>query len=247
MPVSAGALLIGIVLIMFAGFTQGLTSFGFALISVPVLSGFIPLKVVVPVVVILSLFSNLAILWEAKKDVQLRKIRILILSSLAGAPFGTYILRVMEAQTLKIWIGILIICFAILLIKGASFHVRNEKWAFVPVGLTSGLLNGSISLSGPPVALFLSNQGVDKAVFRANLTAYGIILNISTVLTFWISGLLNEEVVRYTGWFLPAMFAGVYGGVRTMKRVSEKSFKRMTLYLLIVSGGWTLLAGLNLV
>ena len=41
---------------------QGLTSFGFALVSVPVLSLLLPVKDVVPLVVLLSLGTNLIVL-----------------------------------------------------------------------------------------------------------------------------------------------------------------------------------------
>jgi uncharacterized protein len=237
-------ILLGMLIITIAGFTQGLTSFGFALLSMPILSSFIPLKVVIPIIVILSLFSNIAILFDCKKHIRMKQIWILILSSLVAAPFGALILRVANASYIKMFIGPFIVLFAVLLLSGVSFRVRNEKLAFVPVGLTSGLLNGSISLSGPPVALFLTNQGVEKHVFRANITAYALILNLITILTYGYTGMLNAEVVRYTVWFLPAMFGGVYLGSKALRFMSEKVFKKITLYLLIISGAWTLLTGL---
>lgn len=238
---------LGIVIILFAGFTQGLTSFGFALISMPFLSKFIPLQVVVPIIVILSLISNVAVLYDSRKDVDLRKLWVLIFSSIAAAPFGAYILLVVDANALKICIGILIILFAFLLLNGISFPVRKEKLAYIPVGAASGLLNGSISLSGPPVALFLSNQGADKRTFRANITAYALILNIITVATFWYAGIVVDEVVRYSAWFVPAMFVGVHLGIRTLKYLSETLFRKAALYLIILSGIWTIVTGLKLV
>lgn len=238
-------LTIGIAIIVFAGFTQGLTSFGFALISMPVLSAFIPLKTVVPIIVILSLFSNLAVLLDAWRHIKIRNIWLLVLSSLTAAPLGAQILSVVDASVLKIFIGLFIIFFSLLLLNGKAFRVRNEQWACIPVGFASGLLNGSISLSGPPIALFMSNQGADKQVFRANITFYAILLNIITVVTFWYKGLIPGEVVHHSLWFLPAMFIGVHFGVRTLRLISETGFKIITLFLLILSGSWTFLTGLG--
>lgn len=44
-------IILSIIVILFAGFTQGLTSFGFALISMPLLSKLVPLQEAVPLVV----------------------------------------------------------------------------------------------------------------------------------------------------------------------------------------------------
>jgi uncharacterized membrane protein YfcA len=238
---------IAIIVILMAGFVQGVTSFGFALISMPLLTKFIPLQQVVPIVVVLSLLTNVAILINARRHVDLKKIWILILSSIAAAPVGTYLLLYVDANILKIGTGVLIVLFALALIRGFSIPVRNEKAAFIPVGLTSGLLNGSISMSGPPVALFLSNQGADKQTFRANITAYGIILNVITVCTYIFTGLLNTQVVTYISWMIPAMVIGVLLGIWAVKRINEVTFKRMALWLIIISGIWTILAGANLV
>ncbi|CAG7652153.1 hypothetical protein PAESOLCIP111_06469 [Paenibacillus solanacearum] len=190
-------IILGILVIILAAFVQGLTSFGFALISVPLLTKILPLQQVVPIVVILSLISNISVLFKAWKHVDLRKIWILLISSLVAAPMGTLLLMYTDPSIIKIIIGFLILLSSIAILQGKSFSIRNERVAFVPVGVLSGLLNGSVGLSGPPVALFLSNQGVDKQTFRANITAYAFILNIITICTYFYSGLLNIEVALY--------------------------------------------------
>ncbi|MCJ8013251.1 sulfite exporter TauE/SafE family protein [Paenibacillus sp. KQZ6P-2] len=155
---STAFLVICIFVVVGAGFIQGLTSFGFALIAMPFLARVIPLQQAVPAVVILGLCTNLIVIVDARRHVDLKKIWILILSSLLAAPIGTYLLLLLDERLLKLFTGVFIILIAVLLLLGKSFPVKNEKLAFVPVGIISGLLNGSISMSGPPVALFLSNQ-----------------------------------------------------------------------------------------
>lgn len=242
---SIAVVVLGILIVLFAGFVQGLTSFGFALLSVPLLTKLFPLQQVVPLVVILSLMTNVAVLIKARHRVDLKKIWVLIASSLAAAPIGTFLLVYIDSSLLKICIGALIIGFALLILRGRSFPVQNEKLAFVPVGAASGLLNGTIGLSGPPVALFLSNQGTDKQTFRANITAYATILNAITIVTYAYSGLLNKQLGVYIGWMVPALIAGVLAGIKAVDKLNEKTFKRLALGLILVSGGWTLLSGLD--
>ncbi|WP_099519052.1 sulfite exporter TauE/SafE family protein [Paenibacillus sp. BIHB 4019] len=240
-------LIIGIFIVLIAGFVQGLTSFGFALVTMPFLVKMIPLQEVVPIVVILSLCTNIIVLLNSWQHVAIRKIWILILSSLLAAPLGTLLLVYLSADLLKGFTGILIIAFAVLLLSGKSFPIRNDKMAFIPIGMTSGLLNGSISLSGPPVALFLSNQGYSKNEFRANITVYGVILNMITIGTFFYSGLMTPKVMMYTSLFVPSVLIGVFIGIIAIKRLDDQLFKKLTLWLIILSGVWTILGSLKLV
>ena len=238
---------LGLIVVLAAGFIQGLTSFGFALLSLPLLTQFIPLQEVVPIVVILSLCTNIFIFIHSRQDAELRKIWILILSSLAAAPVGTYLLLYLDSNLLKLCTGVLITLFAFILLSGKSVPVQNERLAYVPVGITSGILNGSISMSGPPVALFLSNQGVGKETFRANISAYAILLNLITVCTYLYGGLITSEVIRYTSWFVPGMFIGVFIGIHAVKRLNDKLFKRIALWLIVLSGGWTMITALGII
>ena len=63
------AVLLAILIILFAGFTQGLTSFGFALIAMPFLSHLVPLNQAVPLVVMLSLGTNVLVILHCWKDI----------------------------------------------------------------------------------------------------------------------------------------------------------------------------------
>lgn len=239
---SAAFLVICIIVVIAAGFIQGLTSFGFALIAMPFLARIIPLQQAVPIVVILSLCTNLMVIIDARRHIDLKKIWILIVSSLLAAPLGTYLLLFLDEHILKSFTGIFIILIALLLLLGKSFPVKNEKLAFVPVGIISGLLNGSISMSGPPVALFLSNQKVDKNTFRANITAYGIILNIITICTYAYSGMLTKQVFSYSLWLIPSMLIGVFIGIKAIKKLNDNLFRRLALWVIILSGIWTLIS-----
>ncbi|WP_172195069.1 sulfite exporter TauE/SafE family protein [Saccharibacillus qingshengii] len=241
--VIAGAMLI----IFAASFTQSLTSFGFALIALPLLSLFLPLHQAVPIIVILSLLVCLTVVIPNRRDVNVRQVWLLILAGMVAAPFGTYLLLVVSPSVLKSATGILITVFAALMLLGRSVPIRSERTAFVTAGLLSGLLNGSISVSGPPLALILSNQGMSKQAFRANLALNGVVLNIVSVLSFAAGGLLDSGTGHFLLWTLPAMGLGAWAGARAVSRFDEARFKQVSLWLILVSGLWTALSGLGIV
>lgn len=239
-------IMLGMLVILLAGFVQGVTSFGFALVSLPLLSQILPVRQTVPVIVVLSLLTNVSILAACYKHLAVRKALLLILTGMVAAPFGTYLLLYISETWLKIIAGALILLFAAIMLLGRSFPVRSEKLGFVTAGLASGLLNGSISTSGPPVALFLSNQGTDKQTFRANLTFYAMVLHIVTILSFSYNGLLDKTVVSALVWTTPAMIVGVSAGIWAGSRMNERFFRKTVLVLIIISGLWTILTGIGL-
>lgn len=241
---STAYLILCIVVVVAAGFIQGLTSFGFALIAMPFLAKIMPLQEAVPIVVVLSLCTNLMVIAGAWRHVDLKKIRILILFSLLAAPVGAYLLLLLDERPLKLFTGVFIILIAILQLLGKTFPVKNEKVAFVPVGMLSGALNGSISMSGPPVALFLSNQRTGKDVFRANITAYALLLNIITIGTYLYGGMLTRPVFSGSLWLIPSMFVGVILGMKAIRKLNDQWFRRLALWIILLSGIWTVFSTL---
>jgi uncharacterized protein len=94
-------------------------------------------------------------------------------------------------------------------------------------------------MSGPPVALFLSNQNTDKDTFRANITFYAIILNIITLFTFFLNHLITREVATYGAYLIPSMLIGVFLGIFATRKLDDQVFKKIALSLIILSGIWT--------
>lgn len=238
--------IVGLVVVFAGGLVQGLTGFGFGLATVPILIIFLPPKVVVPMVTIVSILLTVIILIESRKHVEMRRILPLMISGVIGLPVGTYILKVVDANIMRIVIGIIIIAFAATFWTGYRWKVKHEKIVFAPIGFISGLLGNSTSLSGPPVILFFTNQGIPKKVFRANIIAYFTVLNFVAVPLFALNGLVTRQVLQYALILLPMMLLGAYVGVKLVKKVDEKLFSRIALALIVVAGVFSIVSGLSL-
>lgn len=225
-----------IVSIFVAGVITGLTSFGFALVTVPLLVIVLPPKVVVPLASLLAGIGGLLIFMEVRPWVDLRRISLLILAGVIAIPFGTYLLLVTPANTLKALIGAVTTLSALAFLLGFSRPIRREQAASVPIGLLSGLLGGSTAMSGPPVILFMSNQGVSKQVFRANINVYFTIIKLWTITNQAAAGLITSDVLSWAALSLPALFIGTLLGMRLTRRVEEAAFRRLTLLVVLATG-----------
>ena len=161
-------LVLAIIMLFFAGMMQGLAGFGFSMVSIPILIMCIDSQLLIPIVIVHSLIINAFLFYKVRKCAELKRISPLIATAIIGIPIGTYLLLVIDPQAFKVFIGIFIVLFGIAYLMDFRKELKNEKLTFIPVGLISGILNGSITLSGPPVIFCFTNQGVKKRIFRAN-------------------------------------------------------------------------------
>jgi uncharacterized membrane protein YfcA len=235
------------VAVLLASLVAGLTGFGFAIVAVPLLLILMPPKVVVPVVQLLSVALQIAVLVEARGGIDLRRTWPLLLAGMAGVPLGTYLLLVLDAQTLRILVGVVVVATCLAMLAGWRWRIRNEKLASVPVGLAGGALSGSTGIPGPPVILFFTNQGMAKQAFRANLVMFFTCIGLVAVLSLLVGGLVTEEVLTRWAGLLPAVAAGTWVGVRLARRTNQARFRQITLGVLILTGVAAIASGLSLI
>lgn len=237
-------ILITSLFVFIASIIQGIVGFGFALISVPLLSLILPLDIIVPIVVAGSLVTNCIIVYFTREHIRLKQIKTMIIFGLLGIPLGVYGLNKINPDVLKMIIGILIISTSIFMIKGIKVKFKNVKISYGIAGFISGFLKGCVSISGPPIVLFLSNEGYEKNEFKANLALYSTIINILTILMYIISGILKRNMVSTIGLNSLAIIVGSFIGLHISKKIDDKYFRTTVLILLILVGFLTIIKSL---
>ena len=240
-----GILIQTLIVVLFASVVMGLTGFGFALIALPLLIIFLPLKTAVPLITLCSVILNGYMLYNVRRSVQVRRILPLTVMGVLGMITGTYFLVSAEITTLKLFIGLMVALFAVIYLTGFTWKIKNERLAFVPVGFLSGLLGGAMSISGPPIVLLFSNQGMEKKTFRANLIAYFLGLYLATTLNYLISGLVSTELLQHAVYMIPVLIIGTMLGTRLYEVVDEGLFRKTTLILVLITGFMTILSSLS--
>ncbi len=240
------ALFFAILIILLASLVQGLAGFGFSQFALPLLLLIMPTQELIPIMVVLSLFLNLFLVYELRKYVQLKRIWPLMLGGVLGIPVGTYLLLIADTSIMKLLIGIIIIIFGLALLFEIRKTVKNEKLAMAPIGFAGGILNGSVSMSGPPLIIFFSNQEMGKQVFRANLIAFFMFINLATLPVFLFAGLLTTQAITISGILLPGMVLGAFIGSRMALKIDEARFKKLTMILILIMGCMSLASGLGL-
>lgn len=176
------------------------------------------------------------VLTSCRQHVNLRKISIMIVFGIIGIPIGTYGLTHLPLGILEKIMSLLIIVSALILYKGYRVKLKDKTVAYGVAGSLSGVLNGAMAMSGPPIVVFLSNEGQDKQQFKANLSFYAMVTNIITLLTFYIRGLLNKEVLYLFGGNAVALIIGTFLGIILSKYIPSKIFSKLVIILLLILG-----------
>jgi uncharacterized membrane protein YfcA len=238
-------LLAAMLVIFLAGAAQSLTGFGFGLVAVPLMTLFISPAAAIPIIVIEGLLLNLVILAQGRRAARLSDMSVLTVAGLAGVPLGVWLLATMEPDSLRIYIGLLMLAAGLMFASGLRVRVNSERVAGVPVGLASGVLGGSVSMPAPPIILFFANQGMPPVEFRSNLVLIITLQLIVSLPVYYANDLLPQRAFVWSAAILPALLLGGFIGSRLLHVVSEQLFQKLTLGAVIAAGLVSLATGLG--
>ncbi|WP_394151989.1 sulfite exporter TauE/SafE family protein [Vibrio maritimus] len=201
-------------IIALAGFTQGLTGFGSALVSVPLLSFIVGAQTAVPIAGIFGWLVTLPIVWKMRDSIQTQTGLILFAGSVPASFVGAKLLATMPSQYILLTMGIVLVASSIHSLRSTKPLFRKTS---VPVtvgaGFTSGVLGASVGESGPPVIAYTSMQPWTADQTKSTLAFFFMLQMIGANISFWNEGLITSEVIQHVISALPAFAVGLAGGM----------------------------------
>lgn len=231
-------IILALVAVSGAGFVTGLTGFGFALVSVPLLLLVMdPASTVVTVLVIGQATSTVNAL-TSRRHVDRAMLKWLLPGAVPGMVAGSYALHWADPAFLKLAAATLVVVFtAVLAISQPPLRSRRHRRTRTSlVGGASGLLATSVGLSGPPIVLLLSAVQPDKDRSRATLAAY-----FATTGPIGLTALLLQRSAPSHAWgiallLVPAALIGRALGSRTHRQTPQRAFRILTLGITLAAG-----------
>lgn len=233
-----------IAILLVAGVVYGCTGFGFGLLTIPVLTLLFEPTIVVPLVAVVSAPLSLGLAFSARPFIKWDLFGLLVAGAALGIPLGTLVLRQVPVETMERLVGSAVVLFAGLLLTGWRRPLASRIRAPLVTGGLAGVLGAAMAVPGPPVLLFLANQGETKAVFRANLVVFFAATNLLTLGAYALTGLLGRELVSLSAMGLPAALVGAVLGALLARRIPEGAFVTAVLVLVLASGVALLAKGL---
>jgi uncharacterized membrane protein YfcA len=224
-------------ILMSAYFIRGITGFGSALISVPLLALSQPLQFAVPLVLALDFTASVVLGGVNRKQAAWQEIKYLLPFGMIGACIGAYALITLPTTPILLTLGGFTMFFGFRNIFGiAPEHELSRKWA-IAAGITGGATGALFGASGPPYIMYLTRRLKDKGAVRATFSGLCAIDGGFRLLIFLFAGLLLEPKLQiaYALGLLP-MAAGLYIGNRVHLDITSEGMLRVVGALLVLSG-----------
>jgi uncharacterized protein len=225
----------------FAGaFVQSATGMGFALVLSPALFAVMDPEEAVTAVLILGAVLCALVLFESRR-VATHGLGRLLVPAVPGLAVGLVVLAALSKSALQIGVGVVVIAAALWQLRHGAAALRLNA---VVAGFLSGVFTTSISVNGPPLALWLESERVPPPVFRTTLAAAFLILDIAGI------GLIvsreGGDVVdpARIGPLLACVLVGYGLGAAGFRRLDAERFSVVVSIVIICTGLASVAAGI---
>lgn len=209
-----------------AGYVQGLTGLGFAIVFTPVLVLFVPRpREVVLASLLLGALLSVGVLFDSRKSFRPRKAWPLLAGAVVGTPVGVALLPHLPRSALTILIAVTALVLAAVWVIRVPKPARHETAVVSVAGLLGGFLNGTTSMGGPPPALTASMQRWPVADSRAALVTFNLASYVVAVVIAVLAGFADTGFLLRSLWLLPAAVVGTLLGGWSVRRVTTHAFR----------------------
>jgi uncharacterized protein len=228
---------------------QSATGFGFALILGPALFATLDPYEAITALLVLGLALNLLVLLDRERPEGLRwgVLGPLLLAALPGLGLGAAVLGLLSKAALQVAVGVAVIGAALLQWRApVPGGVREPSLrSACAVGLASGALTTSTSISGPPIVLWLQAHGTPPAEQRAFLAVCFLGLNVAGAAVLFGAG--GDGDAAGAGVLLPLLALVALGhglGLWLFRRLDPRRFRPLVLAVIVAAGVASVGAGL---
>ena len=222
----------------------GLTGFGSTVVAAPLLALVLPLKFVVPLMMMLDLAATFVLGARLRKGIRIDEVASLIPFILAGMALGlTLLIRVAEGSLL-LGLGAFVLLYAAYGLTRRGVPISLGRLWSVPVGLVGGALSALFGTGGVIFAMYFAGRIHGKDALRATNASMIMFSALVRVALFGFTGLLMQDgLLACSALLVPAMLLGFYLGNRLHSVIPAAKVVSAVYAVLVVAGVSLLVRG----
>src|SRR5262245_29912224 len=212
-----------------AAIVNGALGYGFSSITVPLALLFLTNRVLNPALVPIEVALNAYVLWvnRAALPSVWRRVLPIVIGLAPGVLLGPAPVSVVNPGWLKF--GTFIVLLPLILTQAAGYRrpIQSERSVGLVFGGGVGVLYSVTTISGPPLAVMLSNQGLTKRDFRAALGFVRLAESSLTAMAYLYTGLFTSTSLGLVPWIVPSIALGGPIGAQLIRRIQPERFRRV--------------------
>jgi uncharacterized membrane protein YfcA len=236
---------VAIVAILLTGISKGGFGAGSGGLAVPLMSIFIAppeaAGIMLPILCAMDLFGVHAYRgrWSTAH------LKVMLPGALIGIGLGALAFGSLPVNAIRLLLGIIAVTFAVnqelgLTAKLAArldrAHARPGPLAGAFWGGVSGFTSTLAHAGGPPFAVYMLPQKLDKTLLVGTSVVFFLVVNYVKLVPYAFLGQLNLGNLTASLVFAPLAPLGIWLGVWLHARISERAFYRVSYALLFLTG-----------
>ena len=212
-----------------ASIVNGALGYGFSSITVPLALLFLTNRVLNPALVLVEVVLNAYVVWVNRAAVPaiLHRVWPLAAGIVPGVVVGTLVISRVDPSWLKLWTFVVLLPLILLQAAGYRRAIRHERTAGAVIGGGVGALYAVTTVSGPPLAALLSNQGLAGTEFRAAMGLVRVVESSLTAIAYGFVGLYTVQSLSLIPAIVPSLLIGVPIGAWLIRRLDAETFRRV--------------------
>lgn len=240
-----GFYLVAMFAILIAGIAKGGFGQGSGGLAVPLMSIFIAppeaAGIMLPILCAMDIFS----VYAYRNSWSGPHLRIMLPGAIAGITLGGLAFGLLPVNAIRLLLGIIAITFALnQWLRLSERLAQRLATGDRPPGRAAGAFWGAVSgftstlahAGGPPFAVYMLAQKVDKSLFVGTSAVFFMVVNYLKLVPYYFAGQLHTGNLAAALVLSPLAPLGVWFGVWIHRRISQRVFLNASYALLLATG-----------
>jgi uncharacterized protein len=225
-----------------AGFVQGLTGFGFALVAMSFWAWALEPQLAAVLAVFGGLCGQLLAAFKERRGIAWKLAGPFVLGGLAGLPLGLWLLPHLDAQSFRAGIGALLALWCPLMLFSSHLpqlrfaNPRADRLADALAGACGGFMGPLGGFTGALPTLWCTLKGLERNAQRSIIQSFNLALLAVTMATYLAGGIVTQAMLPMMAVVAPALVLPTWLGMKLYARISPQAFRQVVLTLLTASG-----------
>ncbi len=218
-----------------------ISGFGSSVFFVPVAAYFFDFHSVLGITAIFHVFSNLSKIYFFKRGVNWNIVLYLGIPAIIFVSLGAYLSKFFDSTLLELILAVFLIGFSILFLIAQNVKIKPTHTNSIIGGSISGFVAGLLGTGGTIRGMTLAAFNLNKDVFIATSAFIDFGVDLSRGIVYFSNGYMHWHDMKSVLILIAVSIVGTYIGKKVLDRVSETTFKRIVLFVILGIGITTLL------
>jgi uncharacterized membrane protein YfcA len=207
---------------------------------VPIASYFLDFHSVLGRTALFHVSSNLSKIAFFRKGVNVMLIIYMGIPAVLFVLAGAWLTQFIATKTLEIVLSIFLIVISLVFFYFNNIFIQPSKLNAITGGTLSGFITGLVGTGGAIRALVFSAFQLKTEVFIATSAVVDLAIDASRSFVYWHNDFVHAHDLYLIPILLLVSIAGTFIGKKILQYISESLFKKIVLFLILLTGVFTL-------